>query len=353
MASAVAPDRKSHSLEWLLCFWLLLAVGLVSGCERSVEMVKLAGATMGTTWHVTYIPARGAPGEAAVLAAIESQLDAVNGSMSTYLPDSEISRFNQSPVDKWIDVSPPFFDVLATALEVGRASGGAYDVTVGPLVDLWGFGPGGGAERIPEPDEIEAALALVGQDRLRLDGKATRVKKLAGVRLDFSSLAKGYGVDRVAVALQAQGIDRYLVEVGGEMRLGGLSGRGDLWRIAIEQPQSGTRGIAAAIELTDASVATSGDYRNYFEIDGHRYSHSIDPLTGRPVAHELVSVTVVHPSAMVADAWATALTVMGPRRAAAVAQERDLAVYFIRRDGDEFLPSHSAAFGRYLPAGER
>ncbi len=351
MANATPAVRKSHSLEWLLCFWLLLAAGL-AGCDRPEEVVKLAGATMGTTWHVTYIPVPGAADETTVLAAIESQLETVNGSMSTYLPDSEISRFNQSPADTWIGVSAPFFSVLSTALEVGRASEGAYDVTVGPLVDLWGFGPGGGADRIPEPVEIEAALAAVGQDLLRLDGEATRVKKLAAVHLDFSSLAKGYAVDRIAGALREQGVDRYLVEVGGEMRLGGLSGRGDLWRVAIEQPRSGTRGIATAIELTDAAVATSGDYRNYFEIDGRRYSHSIDPRTGRPVAHELVSVTVVHPSAMVADAWATALTVMGPQRAAAVAKEQDLAVYFIRRDGDGFVPSHTAAFGRYLPAGE-
>jgi thiamine biosynthesis lipoprotein len=334
-----------------LCFWILLAVGL-AGCGRSVGTVKLAGATMGTTWHVTYVPDTAAPGEDAILAAIESELDAVNESMSTYRPDSEISRFNRAPIETWVDVSPPFFQVLSTALEVGQGSGGAYDVTVGPLVDLWGFGPGAGVDRIPGPDEIEAALATVGLDLLRIDPEATRVKKRVAVHLDFSSLAKGYAVDRIAGALAEREIHRYLVEVGGEMRLGGLSGRGDLWRVAIEQPDSGNRGMAVAIELTDTAVATSGDYRNYFEIDGRRFSHSIDPRTGRPVDHDLVSVTVVHPSAMVADAWATALTVMGFQRAVAVAEERDLAVYFIRRDGEEFEHSHTEAFGRYLPVGK-
>ncbi len=345
------PD-ESHSKGWLFCFWLLLAAAL-AGCGRSTEVVQLAGATMGTTWHTTYVPGPGAPGEAAVLALIEAQLEAVNASMSTYRADSEISRFNAAPAERWVEVSEPFYAVLATALQVGRASEGAYDVTVGPLVELWGFGPGAPAEdRIPAPDEIEALRAVVGQDKLRLDGEAVRVRKLAPLRLDFSSLAKGYAVDRVADALLERGIDRFLVEVGGEMRVAGMSGRGDPWRVAIEQPQAGQRGIAAAVELTDTSVATSGDYRNFFEIDGRRYSHSIDPRTGRPVAHELVSVTVVHPSAMLADAWATALVVLGPERAAAVAQQQGLAVYFIASDGETFAHSHTAAFEPYL-AGDR
>ena len=168
----------------------------------------------------------------------------------------------------------------------------------------------------------------------------------------MSSLAKGYAVDRVAEWLSAQGIRRYMVEVGGEMRLSGLSGRGDPWRIAIEEPKTSERSIAITLSLTDMAIATSGDYRNYFEAEGRRYSHSIDPKTGYPVTHDLVSVTVVHQSCMMADAWATALTVLGAEKAMAVAQAQGLAVYFIRRLDDEFVHSHTPLFSAYLPAAE-
>lgn len=304
---------------------------------------------MGTTWHVTYVTLDNLPGEGEVLAGIEARLEEVNASMSTYREDSEISLVNAAPPDTWVGISAGFYRVLSTALDVGRSSEGAYDVTVGPLVNLWGFGPQPAPDAVPDPARVAALLQQVGQEKLRLDGEGVRVRKLADVSLDFSSLAKGYAVDQVALWLQEQGITRYLVEVGGEMRVAGLSGRGDPWRIAIEEPEIDARGVAAAIELSDRAIATSGDYRNFFELDGRRYSHSIDPRTGFPVAHELVSVTVVHPSAMVADAWATALIVLGPQRAAEVAESQGLAVYFIQRDGGGFAHSHTAGFARYLP----
>jgi len=239
--------------------------------------------------------------------------------MSTYRDDSEISRFNASAPGAWFTVSHSFYNVLSTALVVGRNSEGAYDVTVAPLVDLWGFGPGPAIDTPPSEAAIARLMERVGQDNLRLDGENLWVKKLTALSLDFSSLAKGYAVDVIANWLAQRGIDRFLVEVGGEMRMSGMSGRGDPWRIAIEQPDSSGRSVAAAVSLTDVAVATSGDYRNYFEVDGRRYSHSIDPRTGHPVAHDLVSVTVVHPSAMLADAWATALTVLGAEQGMAVA----------------------------------
>jgi thiamine biosynthesis lipoprotein len=245
-------------------------------------------------------------------------------------------------------VSPGFYKVLSAALVVGRASAGAYDVTVAPLVDLWGFGPGPAIDTPPAEAAIARLLAQVGQGNIRLDSATSRVMKLSELSLDFSSLAKGYAVDQVADWLAGQKLSRFLVEVGGEMRMSGLSGRGDPWRIAIEQPESSARTAATAISLSDAAVATSGDYRNYFEVDGRRYSHSIDPRTGYPVAHDLVSVTVVHPSAMLADAWATALTVLGADQAMAVAQRQALAVYFIRSAGEDFVHSHTPAFAGYL-----
>jgi len=283
---------------------------------------------------------------------IESLLEQIDLDMSTYLASSQISQFNALEKNTWFKATPDFFQVLRTALEVGRQSEGAYDVTVAPLVELWGFGRGGVISHPPAEQEVTALMGRIGQGNIRLDHKNVSVMKLSDLSLDFSSLAKGYGVDRVAQWLSENGVDRFLVEVGGEMRLSGLSGRGDVWRIAIEQPENTNRSVATIISLTDAAVATSGDYRNYFEADGQRYSHMIDPRSGYPITHDLVSVTVVHPSCMTADAWATALAVLGARRAMAVAQAQGLAVYFIRREGDELVHSHTPFFADYLaPAG--
>lgn len=303
---------------------------------------------MGTTWHVSYIATGEGVQREFVQRQIAQQLEAVELSMSTYREDSQISRFNATQPNSWFKVSEDFYTVLSAALQVGAQSGGAYDVTVGPLVDLWGFGSGPQIVAPPTQQAIEELRSQVGQGNIRLDDNAMSVMKLTTLSLDFSSIAKGYGVDLVAEWLTLQGIDRFLVEVGGEMKMSGNSGRGDPWRIAIEQPDTAGRDLAAAISLTDVAVATSGDYRNYFEMDGRRYSHTINPQTGYPVAHDLVSVTVVHPSAMLADAWATALSVLGAEQAMTVAQTQGLAVYFIRRSGDEFQPSHTRAFEQYL-----
>lgn len=340
-----SAQLESHSREWLFCLLLVL---FLAGCGRQTDPVQLAGDTMGTTWHVSYI--NGLPGvtQDQVQQGIEVQLERVNQSMSTYRNDSEISRFSELAPQTWFKPSPDFFSVLTTALDVGRKSAGAYDVTVRPLVDLWGFGPDGIIDTPPDDLAITELLGRVGQNNIRLDRENLSVMKLGDLSLDFSSLAKGYAVDRVAQWLLEQGVERFLVEVGGEMRVSGLSGRGDPWRVAVEQPEASGRSVALTINLTDVAVATSGDYRNYFEADGRRYSHIIDPRTGYPVAHDLVSVTVVHPSCMIADAWATAFTVLGAERAMAVAQAQGLAVYFIRRVGDGFVDSHSPLFSVYL-----
>ena len=328
---------------------LALCLLFLAGCSEGSGELKLEGATMGTTWHVTLIlPADLDVGPSWLQQGIEARLEAVNASMSTYRPDSEISRFNAAPVDEWFPVSNDFYLVLSAAIAISRKSQGAYDVTVGPLVNLWGFGPGGDLAQPPDPESIAAQLERVGQDKLRLDGDGARIKKLAELYLDFSSIAKGFAVDDVASWLSGAGIDNYLVEVGGEMRVAGLSARGDAWRIGIEQPDASSTILARAIRLDNVAVATSGDYRNYFEVDGVRYSHSIDPRTGYPVAHELVSVTVVHPSSMIADGWATALVVLGATEAWKVAQAEGLAVYFIQRDGDGYQSRHTEAFATFI-----
>lgn len=342
----------SHSYEWLFSIrglFIALALVLLVACDRQPEVYRLSGPTMGTTWNATLVvPAGSELQRGQLLAGIESVLDIVNSSMSTYRDDSEISRFNVSPQNEWFSVSSDFHVVLSAAMAVGRQSGGAYDVTVGPLVNLWGFGPKTTVLTPPSASAIARVKQRVGQDYLRLNGENYSLKKSADVYLDFSSIAKGYAVDEIARWISDQGVVDYLVEVGGEMRVAGLSPRGDAWRVAIEQPETGRFDVARAIRLSNAGVATSGDYRNYFEAEGVRYSHSIDPRTGYPVAHELVSVTVVHPSAMLADAWATALTVLGAKDAWSVAQEQGLAVYLIQREGDSYSSRHTDAFAPML-----
>lgn len=328
---------------------LLALVLVLQGCSRAPVEVHLSGPTMGTVWRSTVIlPADSELDAAQVKAGIEAQLEAVNASMSTYRPESEISRFNAAPAGEWFEVSEDFYLVLTAAMAISWQSQGAYDVTVGPLVNLWGFGPDGSVERAPDAAQVAAARERVGQDKLRVEGETLRVRKLTDLYLDFSSIAKGFAVDQIARWLSGEGVENYLVEVGGEMRVAGRSGRGDAWRIGIEAPETGRIDVARTLRLGNDAVATSGDYRNYFEADGVRYSHTIDPRSGYPVAHELVSVTVVHPSSMLADAWATALTVLGAEHALAVAEAEGLAVYFIEREGEGFRSYHTAALVPYL-----
>jgi thiamine biosynthesis lipoprotein len=234
-------------------------------------------------------------------------------------------------------------------LNLSEVTGGAYDVTVSALSELWGFGPEG-PTRFPTPLAITDAMHAVGVEQLSWQPEIRLLaKEVPGLALDFSSLAKGYAVDLGADALDEAGIVHYMLEIGGEVRVRGLSPRGDAWRIAVESPLAETRGgVQAALAVTDVGIATSGDYRNFFEHEGRRYSHLINPLTGYPIQHDLVSVTVVHGSAMMADAWATALTVMGSTQALAVAEQRDLAVYLLRRSGNELETLTSRSMTQWI-----
>ncbi len=335
--------RSHRPVRWLF-FGALLA--LLAACGGEPQDLRLEGRTMGTSWHLT-VPA-GAPAEADLQAAIDAELEAVNDSMSTWLEGSEISRFNRLPPGQGMTVSPRFAAVLEAALAIGDASGGAYDVTVAPLVDLWGFGPEGPRNGVPDPAALAEVRARVGQDKLAWDPESRRLEKQAALALDFSSIAKGYAVDRVAGIVEARGFTDYLVEIGGEMRVAGQSPRGDAWRVAVERPEAGIRAVARGIELSDRAIATSGDYRNFFAVGGERYSHMIDPRSGAPVTHDVVSVTVVAESCMVADGWATALTVLGREAALAVAAEAGLAVYLLAREGEGFEEYSSPAFAPYL-----
>lgn len=291
---------------------------------------------MGTTYTVKLIaesPLDEAETER-LAGAVFAAIDAVNNKMSTYKDDSELSRFNQLRSDEPFPVSAETLKVLVEAQRIGALSGGAYDVTVGPLVNLWGFGPETRANDISD-DAIDAARASVGWDKIEIDAASSTIRKLhPDVYVDLSSIAKGYGSDQAGEALAAAGYARYMVELGGEVRASGRNLAGEPWRIAIERPIENERAIERVVPLDDLSMATSGDYRNYYDAGGERISHTIDPRTGRPVRGRVAAVSVVDPSCMTADGWATALTALGEEEGIALAERENLPVLFQLRQGD-------------------
>mgnify|MGYP003879797341 CR=1 FL=1 len=312
----------------------------------------MAGATMGTTYHISLVPAANGAWTEAELQILQREIDGllkrVNLQMSTYIPESELMRFNQAAPGEWFIVAPELMRVLEVSAEVNRSSQGAFDITVAPLVELWGFGAREGEDQVPAAPSIAQALVEVGMDKLELDKTGLRIRKQGEIRLDLSAVAKGYGADLVSDFLLDQGFSNTLVEIGGELRLRGNSQRGTPWKIGVEVPQLTQGATLKAISVTNVGVATSGDYRNYFEVDGKRYSHTLDPRTGYPIEHSLASVTVVAESAAEADAWATALSVLGPEQASTIVEEKKLAVFFIIRTGSGFEESYSAAFAPYI-----
>ncbi len=276
---------------------------------------------------------------------IDAVLDGINQGMSTYQEDSEISRFNQSSSIDWQQSSADLISVLVEANKISRLTQGAFDVTVGPLVNLWGFGPDPRILKAPEKNKIKQALNQIGYKKLLIDKELPKIKKtIPDLYLDLSALAKGYAVDEVAELLEKHGFLNYLIEIGGELRLRGKNINGNHWRIGIEKPVVNGRFIQKVLPVTDISMATSGDYRNYFEDDGVRFSHTIDPRTGRPITHKLASVTVFSDSAMEADALATAMMVLGPAEGFDFAELHKIAAYFIIKKDDDFKEQSTSAF---------
>ncbi|MDZ4856874.1 MAG: FAD:protein FMN transferase [Nitrospirota bacterium] len=316
--------------------------------EPHIAELHLSGRTMGTTYSVKYRPGQDTPLLKAMQIEVDALLTGINQTLSTYDPESELSRFNRMRTTDWVPASASLLAVLKAALEIGVQSDGAFDITVGPLVNLWGFGPEFHPDRIPLKADIAAARARSGPDKLTLRDTQPAIRKhRPDVFLDLSGIAKGYGVDRVAELMAAYGIEHYMVEIGGEVRVRGLKERDTPWRIAIEKPLPGERSVQTMLALSDIALATSGNYRNFFELDGRRYSHTIDPATGWPVDHHLVSVTVLADTSMRADAWATAFQVLGPKRGMALAEQLGLPVLFIvERDG-QFEERVCCAFQRY------
>lgn len=309
---------------------------------------SLYGHTMGTSWSVKLVaPAR--VDSHALHAGIQAQLDGVVAQMSTWEPDSDIVRFNQAPADTWHVLPEGFWRVLNCALEIAGASDGAYDPTVGPLVAAWGFGAGAASRRIPDTAVLSAARAHVGWRRLVVeDGR--RLLQPGGVQLDLSAIAKGYGVDCVARFLRGRGIASALIEVGGELYGYGRKPDREPWRVLVESsPDEETESFAPrVVALDDLAVATSGDRWHSFEHDGKRYSHTLDPRSGAPVEHAPAAVTVIATDAMHADAWATALTVMGVDAGFVFAEQQDLAARFVVRDGEGLQERMTSRFEAHL-----
>jgi len=311
-----------------------------------------AGRSMGTGWSVRLL----ADGEQDFQAGLQQQLDAVVAQMSHWEASSDLGRFNRAPAGSWHVLPQAFFDVLSFALDVARQSRGAYDPCAGALVNLWGFGPEGrfGAEDFaaPSADAVAQVLRERAAQQLQLQAEERRALQPGGVQLDFSAVAKGYAVDRLAFFLKSNGVQNFLVEVGGELRGAGMKQDGQPWWVKLEEVDDASAAAAAPEELVLAlhglAVATSGDYRRYFDRGGQRYSHTIDPRSGKPIGNGLASVTVLHPMCMAADAWSTALTVLGLEEGMALAERLGLAVRFVERTRTGLREHMSTSFQQML-----
>ena len=292
--------------------------------EVEGTQVALEGTTMGTTYSIKYIEEEGQSFQP----QIDSLLEEFNLSLSTYIPESEISRFNRDALLKF--ESPFFYPVLKRSKEIYKKTEGAFDPTVGPLVNAWGFGPEEG--RVPSKEKVDSLLQLVNYDSIFFDTVAV-CKMVKGMKLDFSAIAKGYGVDVVANYLMDRGIENLFVEIGGEVYARGVSERGLPWAVGVNYPSldpEKQQSALAIVPLVNQAIATSGNYRNYYEVDGVKYSHTISPVTGYPVEHSLLSASVFAEDCMTADAYATAFMVLGTERAIEIDEkEEDIQIYLI------------------------
>ncbi len=333
-------------------FAFIFAHSLFSRLGQKDE-VSLSGRTMGTTYHIKYIDDKLAMNSQQVQKNIDEVLKEVNQQMSTFIPSSEISRFNQfREINTPFPISKDFATVVETAMHLNKVTDGALDITVGPLVNIWSFGPTKRSDTEPSAEKIAQTLKTVGIDKLKVFKKGDQYyleKSVPQLYVDLSSIAKGFGVDKVAEYLASLGVKNYMVEIGGEIHAEGNNERGIPWEIGIEDPMyNGQRAVQRVVGLYDKGMATSGDYRNYFEQNGKRFTHEIDPTTGYPVQHHLASITVIAKNTMIADGLSTGLFVLGEKRAMEVAEKNNIAIYLIIKQGDKFVTQASPAFARLI-----
>jgi len=337
----------NSSIKWLALIGLAF---FISSCSKpEPQLLQIKGNTMGTYYQVSYVLSGEQTSKNELLttqlkALIDQELELVNDQMSTYRPNSELSLFNKS--DTALTVSDATIKVVTKALQIYQQSNGAFDVTVGPLVNLWGFGPDKKPNKVPDAALIKKTQQQIGSQYLSVEGNKL-IKSKPNLYVDLSSIAKGYGVDTIAELLTSKGITNYLVDIGGELSAHGSKLQQQPWTLAIERPDLG-QNVQRLLHIGDNAIATSGDYRNYFEFDGIRYSHTIDPSTGRPINHKLVSVTVIDKSSMVADGLATAITVLGPENGLKFATKLKQPVFLIRKEGDKYVESFTPEFEKFL-----
>jgi thiamine biosynthesis lipoprotein len=332
--------------QFLLITCMLL---MLTACrDDDKQAINTAtGLAMGTSYTVKWLPEKGLD-DSTFAAQINQVIRQVETSMSTYMDASDLSGLNGAVPNVWHTVPADMARLIADAQAISEATNGAFDITVGPVVDLWGFGPDPKPDTIPTDAQLAALKPLVGYDMIEVRQQPASVKKAAANAIDLSAIAKGYAVDQVANWLTKQGINNYLVEIGGELRTLGSKPAEQPWRIAIESPADGARSVFEVVRVENSAIATSGNYRNYYEEQGVRYAHTLDPNTLRPVRHKLASVTVMADNAATADALATALMVMGEIEGPKWAQAQQMPSYFISWQDGKFKSQSIAGFDTFI-----
>ena len=339
LCNVIMSMRLSNSFcRYLILLFLVVNLYACEITSEGQQAVIVSGLTMGTTYTVKLNIPETKIDRPAISTEINHRLDKINSQMSTYMETSDLTLFNQSNTQDWEEIPVDLYTVIEESLRINKLSYHAFDVTIGPVVNLWGFGPKAQTDIVPEESTIKKALDNVGSQYIHLRKQPYAIKKdKPNLYIDLSAIAKGYAVDVIADYLDELSINNYMVEIGGEIKTRGINPDNKFWHIGVEKPLNDQRSVQKVITLNNTAMATSGDYRNYFEENGIRYSHTIDPLTGKPITHKLASVTVLHPSAMTADAMATALLVLGPERGSELALKENLAALFIVRDKDNFI----------------
>ena len=328
----------------LIIIFLMIGTG---ACQNNnYKILLINGLTMGTTYSIKIKTANAAVNKEKIRADIEKILLEINQKMSTYIVDSELSVINFSNSLDSNLISDDLFKVISHANTISKTTNGAFDITVGPLVNLWGFGPNKSENKIPSNEEIELIKKNIGYKKIYLNKETTSIKKLhPDLYVDLSGIAKGFAVDKIALYLNSYNLENYLVEIGGELIAKGTNEDNEVWQIGIENPNNN---LAKIIGLKDIAMATSGDYRNYFEKNGVRYSHTINPNTGKPIKHKLASVTVLDKTAMNADALATAFMVLGPAKTIELANELKIGVYLIIKNDENFYEEYNEYFEPFI-----
>lgn len=333
--------------QWLALLGLAF---LLVGCQdNDLYTLTLKGGTMGTFYQVKVIaPKSQLPDGKTLQSELDRELEQVNDEMSTYRPKSELSLFNRHQGNGAVAISDHLRTVVQEGLRIADLTNGSFDITVGPLVNLWGFGPTGRPDKVPSEKALEAARKEIGYQHLHLSDDGLS-KDIPGLYVDLSGIAKGYGVDRVAAMLEAKGFSNYLVNVGGELSMHGHNDQNKPWRVAVEKPEyDGSQSVDRIVTPGDRAIATSGDYRNYFEENGVRYSHEVDPKTGHPIQNHVVSASVIDDNCMTADGFATAFMVMGRKASIQFAREHHMAVMIIEKTAEGYAEYYTPEFKSFL-----